>query len=139
MGALALILLGCSRDEQVVEKPVEPPSYAPVVYMNDPEFRRQLAEKRKELQAIIKERAPLAARMQELVKEHGENLAALQKIPEWGELHQKVTALNAKYEEVRKRQLAIAGQRLSPAANTQSVAAVSAGKAAVPAEEKVSK
>ena len=83
--------------------------------MNDPEFRQQLEAKRKELQAIVKTRAPLAKRMEELVKEHGKDLAALQKIDEWNELHKKVTSLNAKYEETRKRQLVIASRKLKPA------------------------
>ena len=82
--------------------------------MKDPEFRQQLEEKRKELQSIVKERAPLVKRMEELIKEHGENLAALQKIPEWNELHKKVTALNARYEGVRQRQLVIASRKLKP-------------------------
>ena len=113
MGALALILQGCGRDERASEKP-SVPANSPAVYMNDPEFRRQLEEKRKELQGIVKERKPLMDRMQELVKEHGENLAALQKIDEWNELHKKVTALNAKYEETRRRQLKVVRDRLAP-------------------------
>ena len=108
-GALTFVLSGCGRDERAEEKKL----ITPAEYMNDPEFRSQLAEKRKELQAVVKERAPLVARMEELVKEHGENLAELQKIPEWGELHKKVTALNAKYEEVRRRQLVIAAEKLN--------------------------
>ena len=114
MGALTLILQGCGRDERAPEKPSIPAS-APASYMKDPEFRQQLEEKRKELQAIVKERKPLADRMQELVKEHGEDLAALQKIDEWNELHKKVVELNAKYEETRKRQLKIAARKLKPA------------------------
>ena len=113
MGALALILQGCGRDERASEKP-SVPANSPAAYMNDPEFRQQLEAKRKELQAIVKERAPLAKRMEELVKEHGKDLAALQKIDEWNELHKKVTALNAKYEETRKRQLVIAARKLKP-------------------------
>lgn len=127
-GLLALVLAGCGREE----KAPEPPPHAPAVYMKDTNFLAQLEVKRKELLAIVKERAPLAERMRELIKEHGEDLAALQKIPEWGELHKKVTALNAKYEEVRKRQLSIAAKRLKPAAKAQP------GKAAA-ADTKVSK
>ena len=109
MGGLLIVLSGCRKEEK---KP-EIPASSPASYMNDPVFRKQLEEKRKELQAIVKERAPLADRMQELVKEHGEDLAALQKIPEWNDLHKKVTALNAKYEEVRTRQLKIVKDRIS--------------------------
>ena len=116
MGALALILSGCGRDEKAVEKPAEPPANSPAVYMKDPVFRQQLEEKRKELVAIRNERAPLEERMKELVRAHGKDLAALQKIPEWNDLYKKVTELNAKYEEVRQRQLVIAAKRINPSA-----------------------
>ena len=110
MGVAVLFFAGCRKEEKgpVVTAP------SPAEYMKDPAFRKQLEEKRKELQAVVKERAPLVARMEALVREHGENLAELQKIPEWGELHKKVTALNAKYEAVRKRQLKIAAERIAP-------------------------
>ena len=111
MGIVVLFLAGCRKEE---EKAPEAQAPVSVSYMDDPAFRQQLADKRKELQAIVNERKPLADRMQELVKEHGEDLAALQKIPEWNELHKKVTALNAKYEETRKRQLVIAARKLKP-------------------------
>lgn len=110
MGVLSLVLPGCRKEEK---KP-EIPASSPASYMNDPVFRKQVSDKRKELQAIVAERKPLADRMQELVKEHGEDLAALQKIPEWNELYQKVTALNKKYEEVRTRQLKIVRERITP-------------------------
>ena len=114
-GLVGLVLSGCRKGE---EKPVEPaiPPSSPVSYMNDPEFRKQVSDKRKELQAIVAERAPLVARMEELVKSNREDLAVLQKIPEWNDLHKKVVALNAKYQEVRQRQLKIVGERLAPKA-----------------------
>lgn len=111
MGAVVLSSAGCRREK---EKKLEVTAPSPAEYMKDPVFRRQLEEKRKELQAVVKERAPLVARMEELVKAHNEDLSALQKLPEWGELHKKVTELNAKYEEVRKRQLRIAAERIAP-------------------------
>ena len=110
MGVLSVVLSGCRKEEA---KP-EIPASSPASYMNDPAFREQLSEKRQELQAIVAERKPLADRMQELVKQHGEDLAALQKIPEWNDLHKKVTALNKKYEETRARQLRIVRERLTP-------------------------
>ena len=109
IGVLSLVLPGCRKEEK---KP-EIPASSPASYMNDPVFKRELEDKRRELSAIVKERKPLADRMQELVKEHGEDLAALQKIPEWNELYKKVTALNKKYEEVRTRQLRIVRDRIS--------------------------
>ena len=110
MGLGMLFLAGCRKDEKASEIPAS----SPESYMKDPVFRRQLEEKRHELSAIVAERKPLADRMQALVKEHGEDLAALQKIPEWTNLYQRVTELNAKYQKVRKRQLKIAGDRLKP-------------------------
>ena len=109
-GLVVLFLAGCRKEEA---KP-ETPASSPASYMNDPVFRKQLSDKRKELSAIVAERKPLADRMQELVKEHGEDLAALQKIPEWNDLYKKVTALNKKYEEVRARQLKVVRERLTP-------------------------
>ena len=109
-GLTLLFLAGCRKEEA---KP-ETPASSPASYMNDPVFRKQLEEKRSELSAIVKERKPLADRMQALVKEHGEDLAALQKIPEWNFLYKKVTALNKRYEEVRARQLRIVRERIAP-------------------------
>ena len=109
MGLLVLFLAGCCKEEA---KP-EIPASSPASYMNDPIFRKQLADKRKELQAIVNERRPLVERMEALIKEHGQDLAALQKIDEWNDLHKKVVELNAKYEEVRTRQLKIVRERIS--------------------------
>ena len=110
MGLLALFLAGCRKEEA---KP-EVPASSPASYMNDPRFREQVAAKRKDLQAIMNERAPLVRRMEELIRAHGKDLATLQKIPEWNELHEKVVALNAKYEATRARQLRIVRDRLAP-------------------------
>ena len=109
-GMIVLCLAGCRKEEKAPEVPAS----SPASYMNDPVFRRQLEEKRKELSAIVVERKPLVARMEALIKEHGQDLAALQKIPEWNELHKKVTALNRKYEETRARQLKVVRERLTP-------------------------
>ena len=105
-----LFLAGCRKEEKAPEIPASEPAS----YMNDPAFRKQLADKRNELQAIVNERNPLVKRMEELIKEHGQDLAALQKIPEWNDLHRKVVELNAKYEEVRARQLKVVRERLAP-------------------------
>jgi len=115
MGAITLCFQGCKKKSEATAEP--PPAHAPSVYMKDQAFRRQLADKRKELGAIVNERAPLVARMEELVRSNGQDKAVLEKIPEWTNLHARVTALNAKYDETRKRQLAIARERLTPAAN----------------------
>ena len=111
MGVSLAVLSGCRKGE---EEPVIPPN-SPASYMKDPAFMAQLEAKRSELQAIVRERAPLVARMEELVKSNRQDLAVLQKIPEWNDLHKKVVALNAKFEEVRARQLKIVGERIAPA------------------------
>ena len=110
MGMLMVFLAGCRKEEA---KP-EIPASSPASYMNDPKFMNELAVKRKDLQAIVNERAPLAKRMEELIRAHGKDLATLQKIPEWNELHAKVVALNKKYEETRTRQLKVVRDRLGP-------------------------
>lgn len=109
-GLTTLIFCGCGKSEPEVATP----SHAPESYMYDKEFRRAVAEKAAELRAIVKERAPLAERMKELVKEYREDLAALQKVSEWNDLHKRVVQLNEKYEEVRKRQLVLVGKRIAP-------------------------
>ena len=122
-GLCLCALQGCEKGEEAASKPAAEaaavPSSSPESYMKDPTFRKAVEEKRKELQAIVSERKPLAERMQELVREHGEDLAALQKIPEWNELHKKVVALNARYEEVRQRQLRIVRGRLTSSGETE--------------------
>ena len=110
MGLVTLFFAGCRKKEKAPEIPAS----SPAAYMKDPVFRKQLSDKRKELQAIVQERAPLVARMEELVKSNREDLAVLQKIPEWNDLHKKVVALNAKYEEVRARQLEVVRERIAP-------------------------
>ena len=109
MGLVVLFFAGCRKEEKAPEIPAS----SPASYMNDPVFRKQLSDKRKELQAIVNERNPLVKRMEELIKEHGQDLAALQKIPEWNDLHKKVVELNAKYEAVRARQLKVVRERIS--------------------------
>ena len=113
MGIVLLFLAGCRKEG----KEPEIPASSPESYMKDPAFLKALEAKRHELSQIVAERKPLADRMQQLVKEHGEDLAALQKIDEWNDLYKKVTALNAKYQEVRQRQLKIAGKRITESPN----------------------
>ena len=108
-GVVLLSLAGCRKE---AKKP-EIPASSPASYMKDPVFMGQLEEKRKELNAILAERTPLVERMEALIKEHGEDLAALQKIDEWNDLHKKVVELNAKYENVRARQLKVLRERIS--------------------------
>ena len=114
-GMIVLCLAGCRKEEKAPEIPAS----SPASYMKDPEFMKQVSDKRKELQAIVNERNPLVKRMEELIKEHGQDLAALQKIDEWNELYKKVTALNKKYEEVRTRQLKVVREKIAPVRSGQ--------------------
>lgn len=111
MGVMTLFVAGCGR----AEKPAEPPRESPASYMNDKAFRKEVADAHKEAQAIAAERQPLVDRMQQLVRQHGEDPGKLQNVPEWVELHRKVTELNAKYEAIRKRQLSTVRDRIAPA------------------------
>jgi len=119
MGALVLCLQGCKR----TEKPAEPPPHSPESYMNDPAFRKQLSDKRLEVQSLVTTRARLVKRMEELIASNGTDRAALEKIPEWNELHKKVSDLNAKIEETRQRQLKIFADRVAPANAAQKATA----------------
>jgi len=105
---LLVVVSGCSKQADVEVTP----SNAPASYMNDPSFKKMLDETSGERMAILKERKPLEARMKELVKENGDDLSKLQKIPEWNDLHKKIVALNERYEAARKRQLEQVGARL---------------------------
>ena len=115
---LALFLLsGC---EKKAPPPAEPPRHAPESYMNDPEFRKTIADDRKEMQRIMAKRKPLVDRMQELVNEHGEDEGKLQNVPEWVRLKREVRELNAQYEAAHRRQLSTVQERLRPAAKKNS-------------------
>ena len=111
-GVLLCLLAGCKKEEKA---PAGPPANSPAVYMKDPAFMKKLDDKRAELLAVVQERQPLVERMKALIREHGEELSELQKVPEWNDLHKKVVALNEKYAVLRKQQLAILGKRLQPA------------------------
>jgi len=111
LGVVSLVLSGCRKEQ---EGSAEPPAYSPAVYMKDPVFRKQLTDKRKELQSIVAERAPLVKRMEELVRSNRADLAALQQNAEWTNLYTRVVSLNKKYEETRQRQLKIVRERITP-------------------------
>lgn len=117
MGLGTLVFCGCGKSEPEAE--ATPPAHSPESYMFDKAFRRAVDEKAAELRAIVKERAPLVDRMKELVKEYREDLAALQKVSEWNDLHKRIVQLNEKYEAVRKRQLAIVQDRITPPKNVR--------------------
>ena len=110
VGLVALCFSGCKKSE----KETALPSNSPAVYMKDPAFRAALDEKAKELRRIVKEREPLAKRMEELACANNKDLAALQKNAEWTNLYARVVALNEEYQAVRQRQLKVVKDRLGP-------------------------
>ena len=115
-GVGMLLLAGCEKaaEESPAAAAAALPSNSPAAYMKDPAFRAAVAAKRKEIQAVANELRSLADRMQELVKAHGEDRAKLEKLPEWNDLHKRVEALNAEHAKLRKEQLRLVGERLSP-------------------------
>ena len=114
IGLGLFVLTGCERETPPPKQ--EPPRESPASYMNDPKFRKEVADCRKEMQAIAAKRQPLVDRMQELVDKHGEDEGKLQNVPEWIKLKREVQALNAQYEAAHKRQLATVRDRIKPAA-----------------------
>ena len=111
LGFGLIVLAGC---EKKPEPPREPPRESPASYMNDPKFRKEIADARKELQAIAAQRAPVVARMQELVKKHGADEGKLQNVPEWAHLKRELKTLDREYKAVRQRQLDAVRDRITP-------------------------
>ncbi len=109
LAALAFVLTGCEKEPEP-----QPDPYVPDSYMKDPVFRKGLDDRNAAQKRIVAERAKLVRRMEELVRAHGENEETLRKIPEWNELHRKVTELNARYEEGRRDLLRYARERITP-------------------------
>lgn len=113
MGLVVLSSAGCRKEGDTSAKPVVDRS-SPESYMNDKAFREQLSAQRREQQALAAELKPLKDRMQALVDEHGEDLAKLERISEWNELHKKVTDLNERLRALRRSQLETVRTRIAP-------------------------
>lgn len=105
MGAVALALPGCRKEE-------EPASSSPEAYMNDPVFRRALADARKERTALQVKRAELVKAMEGLVEAKKAALpgaddaavkAALEKDPAWIDLTKRVADLTTAINESGQR------------------------------------
>ena len=120
-GLSSFVFTGC---EKGAEPPREaaapaaqkvPPRESPESYMNDPAFRKAVADARQELNKIAAKLKPMQDRMQALIKEHGEDLGKLQNIPEWVKLNREVKELVKRGEALRKQQLATVRDRLTPA------------------------
>ena len=118
MGTLAIALPGCRKEKE--EK--LPPS-SPAVYMNDPVFRKQLDDGRKEREGYIVKRTKLVREMEKMIEakkaempdaSEAELKAALEKNPEWQSLYKRVADLTTAMEECGRRTDAIIRERLAP-------------------------
>lgn len=116
MGALALALPGCRKEE-------EPASSSPEVYMNDPVFRKQLADGRKERTALQAKRAELVKKLEQMVEAKKAALpgaddaavkAALEKEPEWIDLTKRVVDLTTAITESGRRMDEVIRGRIAP-------------------------
>ena len=122
MALFAVVLTGCSREEEPPKPPVmkaDPPS----VYMKDKDFRAALDEKRAERQQVLGVREKLLAELEKRVdamraKMPGADDAAvkkeLEKDPEWNSLIKKIEDANAAFDDNRKATTKIVGDRIAP-------------------------
>ena len=118
MGALAVALPGCRKEEE--EKPS--PS-SPAVYMNDPVFRKQLTDGRKEREGYIVSRTKLVREMEKMIEAKKAEMpnaddaaikAALEKDPSWNDLSKRVADLATAIEENQRKAQGIVRERLAP-------------------------
>ena len=130
-GAFAFAFTGCERQPEAAAD--APSRLSPESYMNDPAFRKAVGDARLELNRIAAKAKPMRDRMQELVKQHGEDLGKLQNVPEWVRLNREVKALVARAEALRKRQLATVRERLTPDAGASAEVCAAPGAASQPA------
>lgn len=116
MGAFALAISGCRKEE-------EPASPSPEVYMNDPVFRRELADGRKERESFLVKRTELVRKLERMVEAKKAALpgaddaavkAALEKDPEWNDLVQRVKDLSTAMKEGGRRMDEVIRRRIAP-------------------------
>lgn len=116
MGTFALAISGCRKEE-------EPASPSPEVYMNDPVFRRELADGRKEREGFLAKRAELVRKLEQMVEAKKAALpgaddaavkAALEKDPEWNDLVQRVKDLSTAMKEGGRRMDEVIRRRIAP-------------------------
>ena len=118
MGALAIALPGCRKEE---EPSVSAPP--PEEYMNDPVFRKELTDTRKEREGYVVSRTKLVREMEGLIEAKKAELpnaddaalkAALEKDPKWIDLNRRVNDLTAAIGENRRKAQGIVRERLAP-------------------------
>ena len=116
MGAIALALPGCRKEE-------EPSSSSPEVYMKDPVFRQQLAEGRKEREGFLVKRTELVKKLEQMIEAKKAAMpgaddaalkAALEKDPEWNDLVKRVKDLSTAMKEGGRRMDEVIRGRIAP-------------------------
>ena len=119
MGALAIVLPGCRKEKE--EEKASPSS--PEVYMNDPVFRKELADGRKEREGYVVSRTKLVREMEKMVEAKKAELpgaddaalkAALEKDPKWIDLSKRVVDLTAAIKESGRRMDEVIRGRVAP-------------------------
>lgn len=116
MGMIALALSGCRKEE-------EPSSSSPESYMNDPVFRQQLADGRKEREGFLVKRTELVRKLEQMVEAKKAEMpgaddaalkAALEKDPEWNDLSKRVKDLSTAMKEGGRRMDEVIRGRIAP-------------------------
>lgn len=116
MGMIALALPGCRKEE-------EPSPSSPEVYMNDPVFRQQLADGRKEREGLLVKRTELVRKLEQMVEAKKAAMpgaddaavkAALEKDPEWNDLTKRVEDLSTAMKEGGRRMDEVIRGRIAP-------------------------
>lgn len=116
MGMIALVFSGCRKEEE------SSPS-SPEVYMNDPVFRKQLADGRKEREGFALKRTELVKAMEQMIEAKKAAMpnadsaalkAALEKDPEWVSLEKRVNDLTTAIGESGRRMDEVIRKRVAP-------------------------
>ena len=116
MGMIALVFQGCRKEE-------EPSPSSPEVYMNDPVFRKQLADGRKEREGFALKRTELVKAMEQMIEAKKAAMpgaddaalkAALEKDPEWIDLSKRVVDLTTAIQESGRHMDEVIRGRIAP-------------------------
>lgn len=117
IGLSALVFTGCGKGEPS-------PSPAAKSYMDDPDFRQALKEKRDERVELASARNIVVKKMTAMIEAKKKELktddlaqvkAALEKDPEWQSLYQRCLDANQAIKEKRRESMGLARERLSAA------------------------
>ena len=115
-GVLTVILSGCRKEEA-------PVSASPDTYMNDPAFRRELADGRKERTVLEVKRSELIRELEKMIEAKKAAMpgaddaavkAALEKDQEWIGLKKRVVDLTTAIKESGRRMDEVIRGRVAP-------------------------